>query len=311
MNSMNNTLLIKEYIKALIENIDKKQLPKELNLIFDGGLFNCGFSTGVALYIKTLEETNLISVKKLSGCSAGSLIALWYIGGCNELGIDYFETIMQTFKRDLNFSQFKSSVAEFVDHLFKLENNDYKPISILDDKLFINYYDASKNKQKVISKFTDRAHLIKCILRSCHIPYLIDGNARCEERYLDGIVPYIFNDGESLFIKLLTFNKFTRSFILKSEANIHFRLLSGVSDANDFFTRGNSDMCCYISHRSYNDIFLLRAREMASIVCFFILDFLILFKNALPPSVKNSFIYNGAINTSKCLVKDIFKKLIC
>lgn len=317
---MNNTLLIKEYTKALIQNVDKTYLPKELNLIFDGGVFNCGFASGVALYIKTLEENNLIKINKISGCSAGSLIALWYITGCKESGIKYFENMMQSFKETLNFIQLKNSLYVFVNELFinsKIDNNSNIngvdkniDISILDNKLFINYYDTSKNKKKVISKFTNKEHLVKCILRACHIPYIIDGNARCDEHYIDGIVPHIFNDGESLFIKLLTFNKLSRSFILKSEANIHFRLLAGVSDANDFFTTGRSDMCCYLSKRGYNDIILLRGREMFAYILFSILDYIVLIKNSLSPLITESLMYNGMVNTSKSLLKDILKRII-
>ena len=305
---MNNTNLIKEYTKALIQNVDKTHLPKELNLIFDGGVFNCGFASGVALYVKTLEETNLIKINKISGCSAGSLIALWYITGCKDSGIKYFENMMQSFKETLNFIELKNSLSVFVDELF-LDNKNID-ISMLDNKLFINYYDTSKNKKKVISKFMNKEHLIKCILRACHIPYIIDGNSRCDEHYIDGIVPHIFNDGESLFIKLLTFNKLSRSFILKSEANIHFRLLSGVSDANDFFTTGKSDMCCYVSKRGYTDIILLRSREMSAYILFSLLDSMVLIKNSLSPVITESLMYNGFVNTSKSLLKDILKCVV-
>lgn len=309
---MNNTLLIKEYTKALIQNVDKTHLPKELNLIFDGGVFNCGFASGVALYIKTLEEANIIKINKISGCSAGALIALWYITGCKESGIKYFENMMQSFKETLNFIELKNSLSVFVDELFLNANGDNKKnnISMLDNKLFINYYDTSKNKKKVISKFTNKEHLVKCILRACHIPYIIDGNSRCDEHYIDGIVPHIFNDGESLFIKLLTFNKLSRSFILKSEANIHFRLLSGVSDANDFFTTGKSDMCCYVSKRGYNDIILLRGREMSAYILFSLLDSMVLIRNSLSPVITESLMYNGVVNTSKSLLKDILKRIV-
>ena len=309
---MNNTLLIKEYTKALIQNVDKTQLPKELNLIFDGGAFNSGFASGVGLYIKTLEEANLIKINKLSGCSAGALLALWYITGCKESGINYFEKMMQTFKENLNLIEIKNSVSGLVDDLFSDTNGRDKPIdiSILDNKLFINYYDASKNKKKVISKFTNKDHLIKCLLRTCHLPYIIDGNSRCDEHYIDGIVPHIFNDGESLFIKLVTFHNLTRTFILKSEANIHFRLLSGVSDANDFFTTGKSDMCCYVSKRGYKDIILLRGREMGAYILFFILDVIVLIKNSLSPVITDSLLYNGIINTIKSLLKDILRRTV-
>ena len=33
--------------------------------LFDGGVFNCGFASGVGLYIKTLEEAKIIKINKL------------------------------------------------------------------------------------------------------------------------------------------------------------------------------------------------------------------------------------------------------
>ena len=315
-SNINNTLLIKEYTKALIENVDKTHLPKELNLIFDGGVFNSGFASGVAIYIKTLEEAGLIKINKISGCSAGSLIALWYITGCKEIGIKYFENMMQSFKENLNFNELKNSLSVFLDELFFSDNKKDKnkdkniDISMLNNKFFINYYDTSKNKNIVVSNFDDKEHLITCILRTCHIPYINDGNSRCDEHYMDGIVPHIFNDGESLFIKLFTFNKLSRTFILKSEANIHYRLLSGVSDANDFFTTGKSDMCCYISKRGYKDIILLRSREIFAYTFFCILDSVFLLNNSLSPIITESLMYNGIINTSKSLLKDFLRRIL-
>ena len=315
-SNINNTLLIKEYTKALIENVDKTHLPKELNLIFDGGVFNSGFASGVAIYIKTLEEAGLIKINKISGCSAGSLIALWYITGCKEIGIKYFENMMQSFKENLNFNELKNSLSVFLDELFFSDNKKDKnkdkniDISMLNNKFFINYYDTSKNKNIVVSNFDDKEHLITCILRTCHIPYINDGNSRCDEHYMDGIVPHIFNDGESLFIKLFTFNKLSRTFILKSEANIHYRLLSGVSDANDFFTTGKSDMCCYISKRGYKDIILLRSREIFAYTFFCVLDSVFLLNNSLSPIITESLMYNGIINTSKSLLKDFLRRIV-
>jgi hypothetical protein len=223
---------------------------------------------------------------------------------------------MQSFKENLNFNELKNSISVFLDELFFIDNKKDKnkdkniDISMLNNKFFINYYDTSKNKNIVVSNFDDKDHLIKCILRTCHIPYINDGNSRCDEHYMDGIVPHIFNDGESLFIKLFTFNKLSRTFILKSEANIHYRLLSGVSDANDFFTTGKSDMCCYISKRGYKDIILLRSREIVAYTFFCILDSVFLLKNSLSPIITESLMYNGFINTSKSLLKDMLRRIV-
>jgi len=327
----NNVMLMREYIKALTENVNKEQLPKELNLIFDGGVFNCGFAVGIALYIKQLEKENYVKINKISGCSSGALVALWFIRGCKESGIPYFERIMQTFKKEFNFQELKNSAHEFVKKLFLREDSndhdnnnkekyndnknvdiEYEDISVLNDKLFINYYDTTTNKQIIVSKFDTIEHLTQCLMRSCFIPYIIDGFARCDEHYIDGIVPHIFNDEycESLFIKLLTLKKCSRAFLLKYENNIHFRLLNGVSDANDFFTTGKSDMCCYVKNRSLYDGLILRGREIIFILIITIIEWIIFIKMYIPESIQKSLMYNRVIQTSKLLLIEIVHRML-
>ena len=50
-----------------------------------------------------------------------------------------------------------------------------------------------------------------------------------------------------LFIRLLTYKKFTKCFNLKCEQNIYNRFFTGISDANNFFIEGSSEMCLYLN----------------------------------------------------------------
>jgi len=76
--SIQSTLLLKEYIKALILNVNRNNIPKDINLIFDGGAFNGGNVSTLSLYIKALENAGLTKVHKISGASVGTSIGLWY-----------------------------------------------------------------------------------------------------------------------------------------------------------------------------------------------------------------------------------------
>ena len=79
----------------------------------------------------------------------------------------------------------------------------------------------------------------------------MDGNIRYKDRYLDGLSPYIFSKSsgvEILFVEIVTFNKLYHLIPHKTEINPQSRLLIGVADANEFFTRGHSDMCSYVRH---------------------------------------------------------------
>jgi hypothetical protein len=304
-NNINTAILMKEYIKALILNIDHSKLKKEINLVFDGGAFNGGFAAGVAMYIKTLENNKIIKINKISGCSIGSAIALWYICGCNENAIIFFEKTTTSFKDTMDLRAYQTNIREFVNFLFPSGD-----VSALKNKLYINFYDTYKHKQKIVSNFKSVEHLTDCILQSSHIPYIIDGTARYNERYIDGIIPHIFKDGETIFIKLLTLDKCTRSMVVKCETNIHYRLISGVADANSFFTTGSSDMCSYVSQWSYFNILQIRSREIIIIFIISIIEWFILIKNNLPKSVKKSLLYNGCINSVKGLCCDILQRTL-
>ena len=308
----NNTLLIREYIKALILNVDHSKLKKEVNLIFDGGAFNGGFAAGVAMYIKAMEEHGLIKVHKISGCSIGSAVALWYICGCKVEAIHFFEQTTNSFQDTMELIGYHKTIKDFVTFLFPDGN-----VSTLKYKLYINFYDTHKHKQKIVSDFKSVDHLIDCILQSSHIPYIIDGNARYNGRYIDGIVPHIFTGSknsnsstESLFIKLVTLHKCSRAMVVKCEANIQYRLLAGVADANEFFITGSSDMCSYVSHWSYFNILQLRSREIIILFIISIIEWIILVKNNIPSTIKKSLLYNGCINSIKGLCCDVLRRTL-
>ena len=160
-------------------------------------------------------------------------------------------------------------------------------------------------------RFKDKEYIIDCILRSSHIPYIMDGSASYKKKYMDGISPHIFNNGcPSLFIKLLTFQKCSRSIMIKSENNIQYRLLTGVADVNEFFTTGNSDMCSFVGNWSYSNIIQLRAREILFFTIFSLIGWLMVVKSYLPKSLTNSLIYNGTIKAIDGLYSDIVGKVL-
>lgn len=302
--------MLQEYIKALVINIDKKNLPKKLNLIFDGGAFNGGFAAGVAIYLKCMENHKLIKIHSISGCSIGSLLAVWYLTGCNQENIMYLEKFMTSYKINKNLSESKQIINKFIDDVF-LKDTENSILSKLNGRLFISYYNIKKHRQQTVSKFKDKEHIIDCILRSSHIPYIMDGSASYKKKYMDGISPHIFNNGfPSLFIKLLTFQKCSRSIMVKSENNIQYRLLTGVADVNEFFTTGNSDMCSFVGNWSYSNIIQLRAREILFFTIFSLIGLLMVVKSYLPKTVTNSLIYNGTIKAIDGLYSDIVGRVL-
>jgi hypothetical protein len=310
MTTSYNIVLLQEYIKALIVNINIQNVPSEINVIFDGGAFNGGFALGVALYLKCMEEHKLLRVNSISGCSIGSVLAMWYLTGCQAEGITYFEQFMTSYRTNANLHAYKLIILSFIDAIFEHENAN-TILDKLNGRLFITYYNIKTHKQKTISRFKDKAQLAECILRSSHIPYLMDGNASYNKKYMDGISPYIFRNGlPNLFIKLITFNKCARAFMTKSENNIHYRLITGVADVNDFFTTGYADMCSFVDKWSYVDIIQLRLREILFFLIFSLIGWLVVLKTYLPERVTNSLLYNGTINSVNGLYSDLVGKML-
>ena len=302
--------MLQEYIKALVINIDKKNIPRKINIIFDGGAFNGGFAAGMAIYLKCMEEYKLIKIHSVSGCSVGSLLAVWYLSGCKPNTIIYFEKFMTSYKKNMHLHECKDIIHELIDDIFSrdIENT---LLSKLNGHLFISYYNIKKHKQKTVSKFINKKHIIECILRSSHIPYIIDGCASYKKTYMDGISPYIFNNGcPSLFIKLLTFRKCSRAFMIKSENNIQYRLLTGVADVNEFFTTGKSDMCSFVGDWTYVTILQLRLREILFFTIFSLIGWLVIMKSYLPKTITNSLIYNGASKAIDGLYSDIVGRVL-
>jgi len=302
--------MLQEYIKALVLNINKTNLPPQVNLIFDGGAFNGGFAAGVAIYLKCMEEHNLLKINNVSGCSIGSILAVWYLAGCNPENITYLEDFMKTYKKNMNLHACAQIIHDFITDLFA-KNDNNTLLSVLNRHLYISYYNIKKHKQHTVSHFRDKAHVIDCILRSIHIPYIIDGRASYKKKYMDGISPHIFNNGlPNLFVRLLTLRKCSRAFMIKSENNIHYRLLTGVADINEFFTTGRSDMCSFVSDWTYIDIFHLRIREIIFFTIFSLIGWLIIIKNYLPKTVTESLIYNGTAKAMEGLYKDMVGRVL-
>ena len=237
------TDLLKTYIKSITQNVDKSKIPKEIDLIFDGGALNGFIGQGIAMYIKELEASNLVKVNRISGCSAGALIGTLYILNIYHDMNDAFLNIVEHLKENLNLSKYKEQIKSFI-----YEHTKDDDMSLFNQRLYITYYDLKKQRQIVVCNYKNRAHLLECLIRSSHIPYITAPEFKYKNRYLDGVIPYVFRDQTrpALLISLITTNTINRSICVKNEYNSYSRLLLGVTEADTFFTKGKSNMCNYI-----------------------------------------------------------------
>jgi len=313
INAIATINLLTQYIKALSVNVNKAHLPEHLNLIFDSGAVNGILAIGAALYIHHLEKMDYFTIHKVSGCSIGSVIALWYCCDCPEAIYPYIEKLFTYYKREKDFYIYESIVNDIVGILIKHDD-----MSAINGRLYINYYDTKKCKQKVVSRFKNSQHLIRCILRSSHVPFLTTCDYKYQGRYIDGIVPYIFtktdniaNDAKTntktknLFIKLIYMTNPLQCLSAKTEQNIYARLLKGVIAVNDFFMNGAStfSICSYVDDKSYFIHLQLYLRKYFILFFIHLIDWLIVMKNNMPLdlvlAVEKTKTYTTGVSLSK------------
>jgi len=284
--------ILKKYIHALIENINPELLPKKINLIFDSGAVNGLKGIGAALYLHHLEKMNLLQINKISGCSIGAIIAVWYRCDCPDIIYSYMENLFSYYKKKRNFFIFEEIVTKLIHHLF-LDDD----MSRLNDKVYINYYDTKKSKQCVVKKFKNRKHLIHCILRSTHIPFLTSKSYKYQDRYIDGISPYIFNNNcKNLFIRLVHFTSPLKTINIKREKNIYSRLMNGVVEINDFFINDTTTMCSYVDLKMKIQLYV---RQCIVLFFIFIIERVIWIIKNIPPSLADTFLYKIITSITK------------
>lgn len=300
---MEKEKILREYVKSVAKNINKSMVPNEIDLVFSSGAFNGLYGYGVAIFIKELETMNIVKIKRVSGCSIGSLLGLLYI-------FNHFESIEQLFlkfKRNMkkygNLKNYKKFITTIVNTLIKNDND----LEILKDKLYITYIDITNCKQIVESCFHSKKHLIECIYKSGYIPFLIDGNLCYKHKYIDGITPYIFKDNKypSLYVNQIPLSILYKCFFTKDEVNPHYRILLGVTEACKFFRENKSDICSWTSNWNSFDFVLFRL----SYLFFMVLIMVIQYGGNINCSYLKTFENNKILLITKTFFSQIIKDI--
>ena len=292
----------KTYLRSLIDNLDKSNLPKKMNLVLDGGAFNGGYIGGMLLYIRELERLKLTKIHKISGCSIGAILALLYLSDNMDKGIDFFEKILTSLRKTLNLSEIIPIIRNIVELV---------DISKLNNKLFITYYDISEMKQIVVSTYNSKEDLVTTVIRSSFLPYIINGDLKYQDKYCDGFTPHIFKKDNipNLFISPQILKKIKYSLYIKNEVNVWARLLAGVTDINNFFVHNISDFCSYIEKWNILDFHLFHLRELGFFGIVIILHYSS-YINKLPDNIKTNKYLLRIIAIIATLYKTIFSYLI-
>ena len=306
-----NNKLLNLYVNTLVKNVDTEKIPKEMDLIFDGGVFNGFIGYGFSMYLNELEKQKKTKIVRVSGCSIGSLLALLYIVNSNKnIDIDVnkiFKNITNEFKKNFNFSENEKQIKNIVYSIF--EDDD---LTILKDRLYICYYDMENVEKKVIHNFKNRNHLIDCIIKSSHIPFISNEDFKYKNKYIDGMTPFIFRDNErpSLHVMLITLKNISRIFFNSNEVNANSRIISGVADADEFFTCGKSNMCSYVKKWNNNRYLFIRGRELCCFILIWFIEIFIIIRKYIPNFITQTTIFCGLKHIFNETYKDIMFKLV-
>ena len=242
--------MIKNYILRLLETMPKDLFHSgktmNMDLIVEGGAFNGSYVVGILYFLKEMEEKNMIKLRRFSACSISTICSLLYIIGRLDLFEEIYRRGLDIFKRD--------GTLEVLNDIFQIitdvtDDNLYK---LLNNRLFITYYDVKRCKQRVRCVYKSNEDVFECIARSAHIPFIIDKNIARHGRYIDGQQPYFFKekkDRKMLCISLVNYTNIgtlASTISVKNESNNIHRVLGGTLDVHNFFMTGiPTQMCCF------------------------------------------------------------------
>lgn len=293
--------MIKSYINKLIENLPvelkknkENKTPMKVDLILDGGLFNGSYLVGALYFIKEMESRNYIKVERISGCSSGSMVGfLYFIDALDELP-SLYESLLYDFKKNSNFNFIKKFKQKII-HL--VPNNICEKVS---KRLYISFNNVKNGKKIVKKTYRDIDEIFDSLIKSSYIPFIIDGNLIYQNKYMDGLNPYIFNcktnkqcARKTIFMDLHGFDKIGHALNVKNEKTNFHRILSGMLDIHNFFIKGSqTQMCSYVNNWTLYNYFSMSIRYLIEKIIIYKIYFLNVINMNLPNKFKKGIIYN-------------------
>jgi hypothetical protein len=248
INNLVDMLVVDKLADKLVADklvVDK--LVPNVDIVFEGGLFNGSHQLGFLNYIKQMEKKQMIKVKRLSGCSIGSFAAFIYFTDTSlDENINFISNILYKHIKKNHNVNFFNKIWKY--YIKRLPNNF---LDLINGRLFITYNDVSKNKQIVKSTYSSIEDLFETIRRSCSVPYIIDKLLFYNGKYFDGLYPFIFKpkkDRKIINLNIINLEKFNYFISIKNEKNNIYRVIDGILDTHAFFSSNyNSSMCSYVN----------------------------------------------------------------
>lgn len=282
--------MISEYVNKLIENLPDEMktntTPLKLDVVLDGGVFNGSYLIGALYFLKEMEKRNYICVERISGCSIGSIAGLLYFIDDLDSMTNLYNLVYTEFKKTHTLKVIKDIKSIFINQI---------PADIctkVKNKFYITYYNIKKNTKLVKYKYKNIDDLINTIVKSCFVPYLIDGTALHENKYLDGLSPYMFKPERHkkiLYLDLFGFDKIGNLLNVKNEKTNFHRVLAGLLDIHSFYIKqSTTQMCSYVNDWSVTNHTGFYIKIICEKILIYFAYFLIYIKKNIPCGIENS-----------------------
>ena len=286
--------MIQSYVDKLIENLPSKPTSiKHLDLVLDGGIFNGSYLIGALYFLKEMEKRKYVVIDRISGCSIGSICAFLYL--INEL--DMVTEIYNIISADLRENYHVNKIKEIGKLLEeKIPENICEKIN---NKLFITYYHIKKRKKVVKKHFSSKKEVTDTIIRSCFVPFFIDGSLLYKNKYMDGINPYLFplsknnlNNKRILYLDLFGYDKISYLLNVKNEKTNFHRVLSGLLEMHHFFIKQSSTpMCSYVEEWSIKHTLHHQVKLWVEKIMLFFIYFLLFIKKFISKDMESTVLY--------------------
>ena len=284
--------MINEYVNKLIENlpdeIKNRTVPEEIDLVLDGGVFNGSYHVGALYFLKEMQTRKYIKINRISGCSVGSIVAFLYFIDSLDLMTKLYDIISREFKNKMQLSCLKEIKKHIEERIPK------NILEKVNNKLFISYNNIKTGEKRVKSSYKSVDDIINTVIKSSFVPYLIDGNLLYENKYIDGIVPFIFEEriNKILYLDLYGIDKVGYLFNVKNEKTNFHRVLSGLLDIHGFYIKQcNTSMCSYVNDWNYSNIGFNNLKVLFEKVCIYIIHLIIYIKSKVSEEFKENIIY--------------------
>ena len=303
---------MEDYAAKFINNLPGHLLniktPIRLDVVLEGGLFNGSFHAGVLFFLKEMEKRNIVKVERISGASIGSLMGFLYFSNNLNMIYDLYNLIYTNFKKT-----HKLKIIKDLNQLIRDKLTTHI-CDLVDHRLYISYYNVKTGKKIIKKTYKNQDVLMNTIIKSCFIPYLIDGHMLYETKYIDGISPYIFKykkDKRILYVDLFGYDKLFHFFNIKNETSNEHRMLAGLLDIHNFFVKQHSTcMCSYVDNWNVTHTLSYYIKMFFEKLCVYVIIIMMRVKQMLPFHVKASIFYKIISTIISKILPDVIVLLV-